>query len=85
MWYLSSLIALLLWNSLPVDVVDFVSLSRFRSSLRLIDFSSYLVVDCLITYVKYCTTVQGKKYLGCFAVAGCEGLKLPSISSIHFS
>ena len=27
------------WNSLPMDVVDFSSLNRFRSSLHRIDFN----------------------------------------------
>ena len=34
-----------LWNSLPVDIVEFGSCARFRSSLRRIDFRSFLVVD----------------------------------------
>ena len=33
------------WNSLPMDVVDFSSLNRFRSSLHRIDFNPFLVVE----------------------------------------
>ena len=34
-----------MWNSLPVDIVDFSSLSRFRRSLCKIDFSDFLTVQ----------------------------------------
>ena len=34
-----------MWNSLPVDIVDFSSLSRFRRSLCKIDFSEFLTVQ----------------------------------------
>jgi len=34
-----------MWNSLPVDIVDFSSLSRFRRSLCKIDFSEFPTVQ----------------------------------------
>jgi len=34
-----------MWNSLPVDIIDFSSLSRFRRSLCKIDFSEFLTVQ----------------------------------------
>ena len=34
-----------MWNSLPVDIIDFSSLSRFRRSLCKIDFSDFLTVQ----------------------------------------
>ena len=33
------------WNHLPVDIVDFSSLRRFKCSIKLIDFSKFLVID----------------------------------------
>jgi len=42
-----------MWNSLPVDIVDFSSLSRFRRLLCKIDFSEFLTVQWNFKFVLF--------------------------------